>query len=205
MLLCFLSQRPSSVVVCVSAQASLKGGAREPSPHFGTKRVFNKHTIKVWVRCIWWCPGNSVPNGAHFAVSLFQCSSESNARVEVEGVSSKSPSRVLVPRLGCWEERKRRVSPRWGVIDLPTRQINDFLPICPPPIIWLLASSLFRLKKTHTSSSFSGAGTAAVDLPSAVNALSLTTLTYMPCTEMRVSLVLILVKIKNHDDPMTEK
>ena len=32
------------------------------------------------------------------------------------------------PRQGsCWEERKRIVFPRWGVIDLPSRQIDEFL------------------------------------------------------------------------------
>ena len=160
------------------------------------KCVFNKNTIKVWVRCIWWCPGNSVPKAVKHAVSLLQCSSESNARVEVEGVSSKKPSIVLRLRL-------RRNEPDKGSLGLEGKLIIFHLSV--PPIIWLLASSLFRLKKTHTSSSFSGAESAAFDLPSAVNALSLTTLTYMPCTEMRVNLVLILVKIKNHDDPMTDK
>ena len=30
-------------------------------------------------------------------------------------------------RGSCWEERKRIVFPRWGVIDLPSRQIHDFV------------------------------------------------------------------------------
>ena len=63
------------------------------------KCVFNKCTIKVCVSCCWRCPGTSAPSAAHLMVSLYLCSSGSNARGESragEGrrVSSKSPSRV---------------------------------------------------------------------------------------------------------------
>ena len=63
------------------------------------KCVFNKRTIKVCVSCCWRCPGTSAPSAAHLTVSLYLCSSGSNARGEsraLEGrrVSSKSPSRV---------------------------------------------------------------------------------------------------------------
>ena len=63
------------------------------------KCVFNKRTIKVCDNCCWRCPGISAPSAAHLTVSLYLCSSGSNARGESrarEGrcVSSKSPSRV---------------------------------------------------------------------------------------------------------------
>ena len=63
------------------------------------KCVFKKRTIKVCVSCCWRCPGTSAPSAAHLTVSLYRCSSGSNARGELrawEGrrVSSKSPSRV---------------------------------------------------------------------------------------------------------------
>ena len=42
----------------------------------------------------------------------------------------KKPFQGLI--LGsCWEEREKRVFPQWVVIDLPSRQINHFLPIWP--------------------------------------------------------------------------
>ena len=55
---------------------------------------------KQIVRCSWQCPGTSVPSAAHLTVTLYLCSSRSDARGEsraLEGrrVSSKSPSRVL--------------------------------------------------------------------------------------------------------------
>ena len=82
--------------------------------------------------CYWCCPGTSAPGVVHQTVSLYLCSSASNARGESrarEGrrVSSKSPSRVWDRDKGsCWEERKRIVFPRGGVIDLNSKQINDF-------------------------------------------------------------------------------
>ena len=62
------------------------------------KCVFYKRTTKVCVNC-WRCPGTSAPSTAHLTVSLYLCSSGSNAPGESrawEGclVSSKSPSRV---------------------------------------------------------------------------------------------------------------
>ena len=63
------------------------------------KCLFNKRTIKVFVSCCWRCPGTFAPSAPHLTVSLYLCSSGSNARGESrarEGrrVSSKSPSRV---------------------------------------------------------------------------------------------------------------
>ena len=63
------------------------------------KCVFNNRTIKVCVSCCWRCPGTSAQSAAHLTVSLYLCSSGSNARGESrarEGrrVSSKSPLRV---------------------------------------------------------------------------------------------------------------
>ena len=63
------------------------------------KCVFNKRTIQVCVSCCWQCPGISAHSTAHLTVSLYLCSSGSNAWGESrarEGcrVSSKSPSRV---------------------------------------------------------------------------------------------------------------
>ena len=52
-------------------------------------------------------------------VSLFFCNSASNARGE--GLRRRQGS--------CWEERKRKIYARRGVIDLPFRQINDLF-IC---------------------------------------------------------------------------
>ena len=42
----------------------------------------------------------------------------------------KRPFKVLQMKTG--EERKRRMFPCQGVIDLPSRQINDFWPVQPP-------------------------------------------------------------------------
>ena len=64
----------------------------------GEKRcVFNKSTIKVRISCLWWEIRAWRP--PHLMVSMYLCSSGSNARGEpraLEGrhVSSKSPSRV---------------------------------------------------------------------------------------------------------------
>ena len=57
-----------------------------------------KSTIKVYVSCFWLCPGSS-PSTAHLMMTLFFCSSGSNARgksraIEGRCVSSKSPLRV---------------------------------------------------------------------------------------------------------------
>ena len=63
------------------------------------KCIFNKRTIKVCVSCCRRCPETSALSVPHLTVSLYLCSSGSNARGESrarEGrrVSSKSPSRV---------------------------------------------------------------------------------------------------------------
>ena len=46
------------------------------------KCVFNKRTIKVCVSCCWRCPGTSAPSSPYLTVSLYLCSSGSNARGE---------------------------------------------------------------------------------------------------------------------------
>ena len=43
------------------------------------------------------------------------------------GASLKARRGSEKRRANCWEELKRTVFPRWGVIDLTCRQINDFL------------------------------------------------------------------------------
>ena len=43
------------------------------------KCVFNKRIIKVCVSCCWRCPWTSAPSAAHLTVSLYLCSSGSNA------------------------------------------------------------------------------------------------------------------------------
>ena len=98
------------------------------------KCVFNKRTIKVCVSCSWRCRGTSAPTAAHPTVSLYLCSSESNARGEsralerVQCVSAlKKPLRGPRQRRGsCWKKQKRRVFLRQGVIYLPSKQIYDF-------------------------------------------------------------------------------
>ena len=50
------------------------------------KCVFNKHTIKVCISCCWQCPGTSVPSPANLTVSLYLCSSGSNARGELRAL-----------------------------------------------------------------------------------------------------------------------
>ena len=70
------------------------------------KCVFNKRTIKVCVSCCWRCPGTSAPSAPHLTVSLYLCSSGSNAQGESrarEGrhVSSKSPSNLIF--LHIWQ------------------------------------------------------------------------------------------------------
>ena len=63
------------------------------------KCVFYRRTIKVCVSFCWRRPGTSAPCAAHLMVSLYLCSSGSNAQGESRArearrVSSKSPSRV---------------------------------------------------------------------------------------------------------------
>ena len=75
-------------------------------------------------------------------VSLYLCIAVINICVEVEGPQRtpcqlkksffKGPRRR--PR-SCWEELKRTVFPQQGFIDLFSKQINDFLPTWPPPLI----------------------------------------------------------------------
>ena len=63
------------------------------------KCVFSKRTIKVYISCFWQCPGTSAPSATHPLVTLYLCSSGSNAQGESRAlercrVRSKSPSRV---------------------------------------------------------------------------------------------------------------
>ena len=44
------------------------------------KWAFSKCTTKVCVSCCWRCPGTAAPSAAHLTVSLYLCSSGSNAR-----------------------------------------------------------------------------------------------------------------------------
>ena len=110
------------------------------------KCVFNKRTIKVCISCFWWCPGTYAPSMAHLTVSLFLCSSESNARGESR--AKKSPSRVWDGDEGvAGRNGRENYFPDEGSVicpDLPTRQINDFFYLSGHPNIWLLAPSLVR-------------------------------------------------------------
>ena len=55
---------------------------------------------------------------------------------------SRGPFKGLRQRQGsCWEERKRKVFPKPGVIDLLSRHIDDFLPTYVANI-WLFATPL---------------------------------------------------------------
>ena len=97
------------------------------------KCVFNKRTIKVCVSWCWRCPGTSASSAAHVSVSLYLCSSGSNARGEsraLEGrcVSSKSPSKVRDRDQGvAWRnERKRIVFPDEGSLIWPTGKSMHF-------------------------------------------------------------------------------
>ena len=56
------------------------------------KYVFNQHTIKVCVTCFWRCLGTSVPSAAHLTVSLYLCSSGSNARGEWRALEGRCVS-----------------------------------------------------------------------------------------------------------------
>ena len=102
-----------------------------------TKCVFNKRTIKVCISYFWHCPGTSASIASHLTMSLFLCSSGSNAQGEsraLEGrrVSSRGPSRVWDGDQGVAGRNIREpFSPEWGDIDLPSRQIIDFLPSWP--------------------------------------------------------------------------
>ena len=62
------------------------------------KCVFNKRTIKVCVSCCWLCPGTSAPSAAHLTVSLYLCSSGSNARGELRAQLSE-----LTVAKNCWQ------------------------------------------------------------------------------------------------------
>ena len=77
------------------------------------KCIFNKRTIKVCVSC-WcpWCPGTPTPSSAYLTVSLYLCSSGSNARgksrvIEGRRVIYKSPSRIRDGDEGVTERNGR--------------------------------------------------------------------------------------------------
>ena len=93
----------SAYLASFDIQGVVKGAKEGPglpnSWNYINKYVFNKRTIKVCVSCSCRCSGTSAPSAAHLMVSLFLCSSGSNARgvaraLEGRRVSSKSPSRV---------------------------------------------------------------------------------------------------------------
>ena len=54
------------------------------------KCVFYKRTTKVCISCCWRCPGTSAPSAPHLTVSLYLCSSGSNARDGDEGVAGRN-------------------------------------------------------------------------------------------------------------------
>ena len=74
------------------------------------------------------------PSTEHYlTVSLILFSSRKQCMRQVEGpwralCQLKKPYKGPRQRRGiCWEEWKRGLFPWWGVIDLPSRQINDFV------------------------------------------------------------------------------
>ena len=103
-----------------------------PSEIRVNKCVHNKRTIKVCVSCFWRCPGTSMPSVAHLTVSLSLCRSGSNTwgesrALEGRSGSPKSPSRVRDNGEGVAGRNEReQYFPQRGVIDFPSRQINDF-------------------------------------------------------------------------------
>ena len=79
-------------------------------------------------------------------MSLFLCSSRSNAHGKVKGpwrapCQHKKPFQGPRQRWGSWEEQRSLAFPRRGVIDLPTRQINIFF-LSSLTDIWLLVTTL---------------------------------------------------------------
>ena len=68
-----------------------------------------------------WCTCISLVLGSTYVCVRVEC----HCQLE-------KPIKSLRPWWGsCLEERKRKVFPWWRVMDLPSRQINDFTPICP--------------------------------------------------------------------------
>ena len=112
-----------------------RGTKRAPGPpnfwNNKNKCVFNKRTIKVCVSC-WRCQGTSAPSAAHLTVSLYLCSSRSNARGESRALqghcdSSKNQSRVRDREEGVTGRNGREiVFPRWGVINIEMQIANWF-------------------------------------------------------------------------------
>ena len=100
----FPSQRSASRTQRWLAHSNLSAGQYLPSGYLGGQRVwsvtqfyavdfsqsrihvkkcaFNKRTINVFVSCFCRCLRTSTPSAAHLMVSLFLCSSASNARGE---------------------------------------------------------------------------------------------------------------------------
>ena len=91
-----------------------------------------KSTIKVCVSCCWRCPDTPATSEAHLMVSLYLCSSGSNARGESrarEGrcVSSKSPSKVWDGDEGvAWRNGREKCLPSEGSLICPALQANQW-------------------------------------------------------------------------------
>ena len=91
------------------------------------KCIYNVRTIKVCINCSWRCPGTSAPTMAHFLSFPFLCSSGAMHEASWVPLKDKKHFKGLRRKQGsCWEEQKKIVFPRQGVINLPSSQINDF-------------------------------------------------------------------------------
>ena len=103
---------------CCTGQGGCKGGGRRASQIFGTmkqacfQQTHNQGLCKFVLDC---CPGTSAPSSAHWTVSLYLCSSGSNAQGELralEGRCVKLKKPFKGPRWirgSCWENLKRIV------------------------------------------------------------------------------------------------
>ena len=123
-----------------------KGGQGWPGPAWAgasnfqshkLKCVFNKRTVKVCASCSWRFPGTSMPSATYrFSVGLKQRTCRGWGPLKGVRSAQKTLQGSETETTELLEERKRIVFPwqRLGVIYLPYRQINDFLPFCPPLI-----------------------------------------------------------------------
>ena len=69
------------------------------------------------------------PSKTHTTVSVFLSGSRSNnVRGKPFKITMVSAQKAFQDKLSCWKERKIKVFPVRGLIDLPSRQISGFVP-----------------------------------------------------------------------------
>ena len=88
------------------------------------KFVSYKHTIKVSVSCFQWCPPRWYQCLTHHTWQSFEFLKFHKQRTRqglglVQGFATKT-------RVCCWEEWKRNIHTKYGIIDLPSKQNNDW-------------------------------------------------------------------------------